>query len=348
MLCYNCSPQPKTFLENHLKLNPPIFHNYSIQEFSENYIKKNKRSILYSEVKFIHNIYNNINYPFINIHCYTIKKITDKNKKLICLYLKNISNINNNKNNININNNINDSLLDYNIYQNNNLTIVYSHDINTDIGKIFPILLDMCQNLKCDFVTYDYSGYGKSEGKPHLDKFNNDLEEVINFINTQLCIPFENLILYGKFIGCHPSIYISSLSKYCNIRGLILESPIYIDENNENENENEFKKYLIDNYNCLKYIIAPTFLIYGKMNKMVNYEKIQFLESQINECISWYPNHGKHYDIITQYRINFYEKFKSFINYIKKTKLKIRKSIIQYKNDSIFTNESKFIINNSK
>ena len=345
MLCLNCSPQTKTFLENHLILNPPIFPNYSLKENNNN---NQKRSNLYSEVKFIHNLYNNINYPFINIHCYSIKKVSDKNKKLVCLYLKNISNINkNNNHNNNINNIINDYDIEFNNFQNKNLTIVYSHDINTDIGKIYPVLLDMCQNLKCDFITYDYSGYGRSEGKPLLDKFNNDLEEVVNFINSQLCIPFENLILYGKFIGCHPSIYISSLSKYCNIRGLILESPIYIDENNEGK-EKEFKNYFINNYNCLKNIIAPTFLIYGKLNKMVNFEKIQFLESQINECISWYPNHGKHYDIITQYRINFYEKFKSFINYIKKTKLKIRKSIIEFKNDSIFTNESKFIINNSK
>jgi len=343
MLCLNCSPQTKTFLENHLILNPPIFPNYSLKENNNN---NQKRSNLYSEVKFIHNLYNNINYPFINIHCYSIKKVSDKNKKLVCLYLKNISNNNKNNNN-NINNIINDYDIEFNNFQNKNLTIVYSHDINTDIGKIYPVLLDMCQNLKCDFITYDYSGYGRSEGKPLLDKFNNDLEEVVNFINSQLCIPFENLVLYGKFIGCHPSIYISSLSKYCNIRGLILESPIYIDENNEGK-EKEFKNYFINNYNCLKNIIAPTFLIYGKLNKMVNFEKIQFLESQINECISWYPNHGKHYDIITQYRINFYEKFKSFINYIKKTKLKIRKSIIEFKNDSIFTNESKFIINNSK
>ena len=343
MLCLNCSPQTKTFLENHLILNPPIFPNYSLKENNNN---NQKRSNLYSEVKFIHNLYNNINYPFINIHCYSIKKVSDKNKKLVCLYLKNISNNNKNNNN-NINNIINDYDIEFNNFQNKNLTIVYSHDINTDIGKIYPVLLDMCQNLKCDIITYDYSGYGRSEGKPLLDKFNNDLDEVVNFINSQLCIPFENLILYGKFIGCHPSIYISSLSKYCNIRGLILESPIYIDENNEGK-EKEFKNYFINNYNCLKNIIAPTFLIYGKLNKMVNFEKIQFLESQINECISWYPNHGKHYDIITQYRINFYEKFKSFINYIKKTKLKIRKSIIEFKNDSIFTNESKFIINNSK
>ena len=343
MLCLNCSPQTKTFLENHLILNPPIFPNYSLKENNNN---NQKRSNLYSEVKFIHNLYNNINYPFINIHCYSIKKVSDKNKKLVCLYLKNISNNNKNNNN-NINNIINDYDIEFNNFQNKNLTIVYSHDINTDIGKIYPVLLDMCQNLKCDFITYDYSGYGRSEGKPLLDKFNNDLDEVVKFINSQLCIPFENLILYGKFIGCHPSIYISSLSKYCNIRGLILESPIYIDENNEGK-EKEFKNYFINNYNCLKNIIAPTFLIYGKLNKMVNFEKIQFLESQINECISWYPNHGKHYDIITQYRINFYEKFKSFINYIKKTKLKIRKSIIEFKNDSIFTNESKFIINNSK
>ena len=341
MLC--CTLKTKTFFEDHLQFNPPIFPNYSIKEFSENHINNIKRINLYSEVKFIHNVYNNINYPFIKIQCYSIKKVSDKNKKLICLYFKNISNNNNNKNN---NNNIDNSLININNLENKNLTIVYSHDINTDLGRIYPFLLDMCQNLKCDIITYDYSGYGKSEGKPNIDKLNNDLEEVMNFIDTQLCIPFENLILYGKFIGCHPSIYISSLSKYCNIRGLILESPIYIDEDTEG-NEKEFKHYLINNYNCLKNIITPTYLIYGKLNKMADFEKIQILEKQINECISWYPNHGKHYDMIIQYRINFYQKIKSFINYIKKTKLKIRKSVIDNKNESIFTNISQFNINNS-
>ena len=62
-----CPIKPKTFFENHLKFNPPFFPNYSIKEFSENHINNIKRISLYSEVKFIHNVYNNINYPFIKI-----------------------------------------------------------------------------------------------------------------------------------------------------------------------------------------------------------------------------------------------------------------------------------------
>ena len=87
--------------------------------------------------------------------------------------------------------------------------------------------------------------------------------------------------------------------------------------------------------------------------KVLNYYKDEEksegrIPTEIDECISWYPNHGKHYDMIIQYRINFYQKIKSFINYIKKSKLKIRKSVIDNKNESIFTNISKFNINSLK
>ncbi|MCB1142806.1 MAG: alpha/beta hydrolase [Leptospiraceae bacterium] len=52
-----------------------------------------------------------------------------------------------------------------------------------------------------DLVTYDYRGYGRSEGKPNPGDINSDVVKFIENISLYCKINRKNLILYGQSLG---------------------------------------------------------------------------------------------------------------------------------------------------
>ena len=48
--------------------------------------------------------------------------------------------------------------------------ILYCHENGTDLLRLVPFLIDLSLQMKCDIVSFDYSGFGCSSGKSSLDK----------------------------------------------------------------------------------------------------------------------------------------------------------------------------------
>jgi len=44
-------------------------------------------------------------------------------------------------------------------------------------------------------ISYDYSGYGLSEGKPSESEICNDIEEVADFMQKHLSLSFDRVVL---------------------------------------------------------------------------------------------------------------------------------------------------------
>jgi len=44
-------------------------------------------------------------------------------------------------------------------------------------------------------VAYDYSGYGESEGTYSEEELCNDIEEIADYVNNSLLIPYKNIIV---------------------------------------------------------------------------------------------------------------------------------------------------------
>jgi hypothetical protein len=160
-----------SFLANIVAFNPPTKINYIIEELKKANNKKN-RGACYKEIRFIHKDYENleINYPWIQVSSYQIQKCSTK-KKIVLLHIKNTSK------------------------RDNKLTYIFSHGNACDLATIYPFLIDLSTQTKSDVISYDYSGYGRSEGSPSEKEICTDLEQVMDFVKTFLCVEMENIIM---------------------------------------------------------------------------------------------------------------------------------------------------------
>ncbi len=72
--------------------------------------------------------------------------------------------------------------------------------------------------LQCNIFSYDYSGYGASQGKASEKNMYADIEATYNSIKQRYHIPETKIILYGQSIGKLKIEFIQLLSNiyiYC-------------------------------------------------------------------------------------------------------------------------------------
>ena len=154
-------------IANIIAFSPPPNKNYRILED----IKSKGRGNCYNKVNFQHSQFEDVKYPFIEQECHLLQKFSTK-KKIVLLHLINTS-----------------------IEEGHKLTIIFSHGNSCDLGVIYPFLLDLSLQLKCDVVSYDYSGYGCSEGSPSEKEIYTDIEQVMDFVIHSLRRKQESIIL---------------------------------------------------------------------------------------------------------------------------------------------------------
>ena len=203
------------------------------------------------------------------------------------------------------------------------MTLLISHSTSVDLGLIFPRLCDIATTLKCDVISYDYTGYGCSIGKPNYNSLKNDLITVLNFCTNTFDIKYENIVLLSFNIGAIPSIYVASQSNYCSIRGMILVSPML----------NFIKKFNDDHINE---VICPVFAIQCDCENNVDNKNFIELARKFKECIYWISKEGKNYeDIIDENRYKFFKKIKKFLSHVHTTRIKISQNLANSVSSSI-------------
>lgn len=253
--------------EQFIRFKPPKQETYKIQgsrvsNYGQCFIK----------VAFLIPEYNADNFPkHIKVSCYNL--YNDK-KNIICLHIKN--------------NSINESQ--------QKRTIIYSHSHSTDIGVILPMLVDFSVQFRADIITYDYSGYGRSSGKPSLNNLTENIDVVMEFVSKDLKIDMNNIYLFGRDLGAIPSCFIS-LRKNINFKGMILFSPLFGDE---------------ITHRTLKEITLPTLVIHGSKDTSFSHIKLSELCKNIRNGVEWYPKAENPDAIILNYRRKFFSKIKDF------------------------------------
>jgi len=99
-------------------------------------------------------------------------------------------------------------------------TILYSHGNAEDLGDILPAL-EQLRKLGFGVFSYDYRGYGTSEGNPTEKTAYQDIDTAYDHLTQKLGIPPEKIIVYGRSVGGGPSVDLASRK---SVAGLILES----------------------------------------------------------------------------------------------------------------------------
>ncbi|KAF0931098.1 hypothetical protein E2562_002460 [Oryza meyeriana var. granulata] len=104
------------------------------------------------------------------------------------------------------------------------ITLLYSHGNAADLGQMLGLFLELRAHLRVNIMSYDYSGYGASTGKPSEYNTYCDIEAVYDCLTKVYGIEPEDLILYGQSVGSGPTLHLASRLE--KLRGVVLHSAI--------------------------------------------------------------------------------------------------------------------------
>ena len=102
-------------------------------------------------------------------------------------------------------------------------TILYSNGNAVDLGMMSSFFVGLGTRLNCNFLGYDYSGYGVSEGKSSGKNVYADIRAAYGELRNRYGVSNEKIILYGNSFGTIPTV---DLAKELNVAGIVLQTPI--------------------------------------------------------------------------------------------------------------------------
>jgi fermentation-respiration switch protein FrsA (DUF1100 family) len=100
-------------------------------------------------------------------------------------------------------------------------TLLVSHGNAEDLGDIREWLEDMRQ-VGFSVFSYDYQGYGTSEGKPSENVAYADESSAYDFLALNLGTPPDHIIIFGRSVGTGPAVQLATRRPAA---GLVLQSP---------------------------------------------------------------------------------------------------------------------------
>ncbi|KAI3677432.1 hypothetical protein L2E82_51719 [Cichorium intybus] len=104
------------------------------------------------------------------------------------------------------------------------LTILYSHGNAADLGQMYDLFCELSLHLRVNLMGYDYTGYGRSSGKPTEHNTYADIEAAYRCLVETYCVKEEDVILYGQSVGSGPTLDLAS--RLSRLRAVVLHSPI--------------------------------------------------------------------------------------------------------------------------
>lgn len=99
-------------------------------------------------------------------------------------------------------------------------TLILSHGNAEDIGMVEPLAWRL-RDIGLNVLTYDYHGYGTSEGSPSEDKAYAAIDAAYNFLLEEKRVDPKRIILQGRSLGGGVAVDLGSRKP---VAGLILES----------------------------------------------------------------------------------------------------------------------------
>lgn len=152
-------------IANHVAFSPPDRKKYQIISTNE----PCKRGSCYTKVKFIHSDYEHVTFPWLTIDCYQLRKYNSKGKIVVLCVMNKSADPEN--------------------------TLIFSHGNSCDLGSTYPFLLDLSTQTKSNVISYDYTGYGCSDGTPSEKDLYSDIEQVLDFVINNLNTRASKIIL---------------------------------------------------------------------------------------------------------------------------------------------------------
>ncbi|BAT76209.1 hypothetical protein VIGAN_01418200 [Vigna angularis var. angularis] len=148
-------------------------------------------------------------------------------------------------------------------------TFLYSHGNAADLGQMHDLFIELRAHLRVNIMSYDYSGYGASTGKPSEFNTYYDIEAVYHCLKREYGIKQEELILYGQSVGSGPTLHLAS--KLQKLRGVVLHSAILSGIRVLYPVKMTFWFDIFKNIDKIRHVNCPVFVIHGTNDDIVDW-----------------------------------------------------------------------------
>ncbi|XP_057746644.1 uncharacterized protein LOC130965902 [Arachis stenosperma] len=147
-------------------------------------------------------------------------------------------------------------------------TFLYSHGNAADLGQMIDLFMYLRAQLRVNIMSYDYSGYGASTGKPTELNTYYDVEAVYDCLKSQYGIKEEELILYGQSVGSGPTVHLAS--KLVNLRAVVIHSGILSGIRVLYPIKMTFWFDIFKNIDKIKHVNSPVLVLHGTSDEVVD------------------------------------------------------------------------------
>jgi fermentation-respiration switch protein FrsA (DUF1100 family) len=189
-------------------------------------------------------------------------------------------------------------------------TVLFSNGNGEDIGSVSSFATEL-SGAGFNVFTYDYRGYGTSEGTPTEQNSYEDAEAAFRYLTGDLGIPLENIIVHGRSLGGGPAMDLASKH---TVGGVILEStftsafavPF-------NMRILPFDKY--PNLEKLKNVTSPVLVIHGRLDRTISFIHAErlFAAAPGKKYSFWVDNAG-HNNLFYSAREAYLKAIRDFAN----------------------------------
>lgn len=190
-------------------------------------------------------------------------------------------------------------------------TVMFSHGNAVDLGHMSSFYIGLGSRINCNIFSYDYSGYGASNGKPSEKNLYADVEAAWHALRTRYGAIPENIILYGQSLGTVPTIDLAS--KY-EVGGVVLHSPLT--SGMRVAFPNTKRTWFFDSFPSIDKVpkvTSPVLVIHGTNDEVIDFSHGQAIYERCPRAVEplWVEGAG-HNDI--ELYGQYVERLRQFIN----------------------------------
>jgi pimeloyl-ACP methyl ester carboxylesterase len=148
--------------------------------------------------------------------------------------------------------------------------LIFFHGNAEDIGWATGFVAALQEALRVHVIAMEYPGYSVYIGEPNAEAILNDAEIVYDFLNMEVGVPQENILLFGRSIGSGPATYLAArkdpgalilMSAYTSIRAVVRDVIGTV------------AQYLVaerfQNIEEIKQAKCPVLLLHGEEDKLI-------------------------------------------------------------------------------
>lgn len=186
-------------------------------------------------------------------------------------------------------------------------TILFSHGNGEDLGHIDPFIRSL-NETGFSVMTYDYRGYGLSEGTPAERNAYEDIDTAYRYLTQELGVPSNRIIVHGRSLGGAIAVDLASRE---GVAGLIMESTFTSAFRVVTTWPVPFDRFL--SIDKIRQVTCPVLVIHGKLDRTIGFHHGEelFAEAPGVKYSLWIENAG-HNDVFHAIPVTYLRRIKEF------------------------------------